>query len=142
MVVVAVLVLVALVGRLVLVCGRRRQVVTLLAALTAMLLGLGWGTGANVAIVPTVGLGTAANFSILAGTTVTNTGPTTVQHDLGVSPGTAVSGFPPGTVTPPATMEVGNAVALKAQNDLTTAYNDAAGRSVNAVTGADLTARG
>src|ERR1700677_976082 len=45
-----------------------------------------------------VGLGTAGTFGVLAGTTVTNTGPSTISGNLGVSPGTAVTGFPPGHV--------------------------------------------
>jgi hypothetical protein len=43
-------------------------------------------------------LGAVASYSVLAGTTVTNTGPTTMPGDLGVSPGAAVVGFPPGSV--------------------------------------------
>ncbi len=77
---------------------------------------------------PPVGLGTATSFAVLAGTTVTNTGPTTVTGDLGVSPGTAVTGFPPGQVNG-GVIHAADAVALQAQNDLITAYNDAAGRS-------------
>ncbi len=77
---------------------------------------------------PAVGLGTATPFAVLAGTTVTNTGPSVVTGDLGVSPGAAVTGFPPGLVVG-GTMHVADAVALQAQNDLTTAYNDAAGRT-------------
>jgi Ice-binding-like len=78
-----------------------------------------------------VGLGTAASFAVLAGTTVTNTGPSTISGDLGVSPGTAVTGFPPGTVSN-GTIHSADGVAAGAQSDLTTAYNDAAGRSPTA----------
>ena len=78
---------------------------------------------ANAAIAPP--LGSAANFAVLAATTVTNTGPTVLTGDLGVSPGTAVTGFPPGTS---GTVHPGDAVAATAQTDLTAAYNNAAGQ--------------
>ena len=117
---------------------RHRMTATLLTVTIVPMLAVGFGTTAGAAIVPTVSLGTAANFSVLAGSTVTNTGPTTLQRNLGLSPGSSVTGFPPGTVIPPATMEVANAVAVQAQSDLTTAYNDAASRPLNATTGADL----
>jgi len=52
----------------------------------------------------------------LAGSTVTNTGSTTVTGDFGVSPGTAVTGFPPGTVT--GTIHAGDTVAADAQVNL------------------------
>jgi hypothetical protein len=78
-------------------------------------------------IVATVPLGTAAGFAVLAASTVTNSGPTVINGDLGLDPGTAVTGFPPGTVV--GTIYAADAKALKAQNDLTTAYNNAAGRS-------------
>ena len=74
-----------------------------------------------------VGLGTAGSFGVLAGSTVTNTGPTVVNGDLGVHPGTAITGFPPGTVG--GTIHSADAVAAQAQTDTTTAYNDAAGRT-------------
>lgn len=71
-------------------------------------------------------LGTAGNFAVLAGSTVTNTGSTVIDGgDVGVSPGTAITGFPPATITPPYTID--NADAAQAQTDLTTAYNAAAG---------------
>lgn len=47
-------------------------------------------------------LGTAANFAVLAGSTVSNTGPTVLLGSLGVSPGNAVTGFPPGSILAPA----------------------------------------
>ena len=78
-----------------------------------------------------VDLGTAGSFGVLAGQTVTNTGPSTVIGDLGVSPGTAVTGFPPGIVFN-GTIHSADGVANGAQSDLTTAYNDAAGRSPTA----------
>ena len=85
-----------------------------------------------------VGLGTATSFAVLGGQTVTNTGPTTISGDVGVSPGNAVVGFPPGLVAG-GTIHAADAVALQAQDDLTTAFNDAAGRGpVVDETGVDL----
>jgi hypothetical protein len=74
-----------------------------------------------------VGLGTAGGFAVLAGETITNTGPTTITGDVGLHPGSAVTGFT--TVTLHGSQHVADAVALQAKNDLTTAYNDAAGRT-------------
>lgn len=97
--------------------------------------------GAAVAAQPQVGLGTATPYAVLAGTTVTNTGPSVISGDLGVSPGNAVTGFPPGQVNA-GTIHAADAVALQAKNDLTTAYNDAAGRGpVVDVTSQDLGGR-
>ena len=78
----------------------------------------------------TVDLGTAGSYAVLAGSTVTNTGPSVISGDLGVSPGTAVTGFggaPNGTVIN-GSIHAGDAAAASAQAALTTAYNDAAGR--------------
>src|ERR1700679_833598 len=84
-----------------------------------------------VAATAPVGLGTAGRFAVLAGTTVTNTGPSSISGDLGVSPGTAVTGFPPGHVFN-GTIHRADGGAQNAQSDLTTADNDAAGRSPTA----------
>jgi hypothetical protein len=77
-------------------------------------------------------LGAADNFVVLAGSTVTSTGPTSVTGDLGVSPGTAVTGFPPGTLV--GAQHAGDPTAAQGVADLTTAYNDAAGRTLCAIT--------
>ena len=95
------------------------------------------GTHSALAQTAPVGLGTAGSFAVLAGTTVTNTGPSTISGDLGVSPGSAVVGFPPGTVSN-GVIHAADAVALQAQADVTTAYNDAAGRATPATVRADL----
>ncbi|MCW2541238.1 MAG: hypothetical protein JWN95_2963 [Frankiales bacterium] len=81
-------------------------------------------------------LGTAAQFAVLAGSTITNTGPTTITGDVGLSPGTAITGFPPGQVT--GTVHAADAVALQAKNDLTAAYNDAASRATTATVPVEL----
>jgi hypothetical protein len=73
-----------------------------------------------------INLGSASTFGVLAGSTVTNGGPTIVNGNLGVSPGTSVVGFPPGTVT--GTIHSGDAVAAKAKSDLLLGQLDAAGR--------------
>ena len=104
-----------------------------LAVATAALIGTQSGAQAATAPVPP---GTAASFAVLAGSTVTNTGSTTIDGDLGLSPGTSVTGFPPGQVN--GTICTADSVALQAQTDLTAAYDDAAARSVSATIPAEL----
>lgn len=83
-------------------------------------------------------LGTAQSFGVLGGSTVTNTGPTVITGDLGVWPGLAITGFPPGIVIG-GTTHAGDAVAQQAQSDVTTAYNAIAGMAPTQVlTGTDL----
>jgi hypothetical protein len=89
-------------------------------------------------VVAQISLGTAQNFGVLAGSTVTNTGATTVNGNVGVSPGSAVTGFPPGVVVGGA-IHSNDAVAMQAQNDLTTAYNNIAATPCTVdLTGQDL----
>jgi ice-binding like protein/Big-like domain-containing protein len=88
----------------------------------------------------TVPLGTACSFGILAGSTVTNTGLTHVTGDVGVWPGTAITGFSntggPGTIT--GAYHAGDPTAMTAQGDLTTAYNFAAAAAGGAILAADI----
>ena len=101
-------------------------------------------TSASAAEAP-VQLGTLIGFGALAGTTITNTGPTTISGNvngdigvyIGVYPGLEITGFPPGVLS--GHMQSGNIGASWAQDDLTRAYNDAAGRATTAdLTGQDL----
>lgn len=70
---------------------------------------------------------TAGNFTVMAASAITNTGPTTITGNLAISPSKAssVTGFPPGVVR--GAKDEDNAVAIKAHTDLITTYNDAAG---------------
>jgi len=74
-----------------------------------------------------VGLGTAKSFAVLAGTGITNTGATTISGDVGSFPTATETGF--ATVVLTGTNHHGDAVTQGAKADLTTAYNDAAGRT-------------
>jgi hypothetical protein len=68
-------------------------------------------------------LGTAASFAVLGSATVTNAGNTVVTGaNIGVSPGTSLTGFPPGVLTPPAVEHLGDPVAAQAQADANTAF--------------------
>jgi len=83
-------------------------------------------------------LGSAQSFVVLGGSTVTNTGSTIATGDLGVSPGSAVTGFPPGSVVS-GTIHAADATADAAQTSLTAAFNDLASRACTQdLTGQDL----
>jgi hypothetical protein len=82
-------------------------------------------------------LGSALSFAVLGASAVTNTGSSIVRGDLGVNPGTAVSGFPPGLVY--GTLHVADGVALNAQNSVIAAWNNLTGQACDSdLTGQDL----
>lgn len=85
------------------------------------------------------GVGCRGSFSVLGASTVTNTGPTNLGGDLGVSPGTAITGFPPGTLQ--GTTHSADVQSGAAHTDLQAAYNDAAGRTPTEAVAGDLVGR-
>ena len=99
-----------------------------------------FGSAAQAAPQAAVGLGTASTYAVLAGSTVTNTGPTTFSgsagSDLGLSPGSSI--INESQITKSGTTHIADAAALQAQSDLVTAYNDAAGRALTGTVSADL----
>lgn len=83
-------------------------------------------------------LGSAQSFAVLAGSTVTNTGASTISGDVGVSTGSAITGFPPGVILS-GTTHSNDSLAIAAQSSLTTAYNTLAGQSTTQdLSGQDL----
>jgi LPXTG-motif cell wall-anchored protein len=99
-----------------------------------------FGTAIQAANQDTVDLGTASTYAVLAGTTVTNTGATIFSggagSNLGLSPGTSITGET--TITKTVVTNIANPAAVKAQEDLVDAYNDAAGRTLTGTVSADL----
>jgi hypothetical protein len=81
-------------------------------------------------------LGTASSFAVLAGTGITNTGPTTISGDIGTFPTTSISG--PGSLTLSGTNHAGDSVTQGAKTDLVTAYTTAAGEGPTTAIPADL----
>ena len=67
-------------------------------------------------------LGSAAGFAVLGSSTVTCTGATTITGDLGVSPGTAFTGFPTPCTVVGGTLHAADATSLLAHADATKAY--------------------
>ena len=114
--------------------------VLVVAILAAVPLFTSSSSPVQAASAQTVNLGTAASFAVLAGSTVTNTGYSTIVGNLGVYAGTSVTGFPPGMVTG-GTIHKADGVAKQAQSDNTAAYLSLKGQScpaTNALTGKDL----
>jgi type VI secretion system secreted protein VgrG len=80
-----------------------------------------------------INLGSAGTYAVLAATTVTNTGLTVVNGNLGVWPGTAITGFGPGIIN--GTEDAGDVAAHHAQASLAIAYNDAVSRTATNIIG-------
>ena len=78
-------------------------------------------------VVTYVTLGTAGSFVVLSGETITNTGFTVINGNVGLYPGSGITGFPPGVVN--GVVHNTDAVAAQAKKDLNDAYADAAGKS-------------
>lgn len=105
-----------------------------LIALMAITLILGITSTASAAT--SINLGTASNFAVLGGSTITNTGSTVLNGDLGLYPGTSVSGFPPGTVN--GAQHITDSVSAQAQTDLITAYNAGSSQTTTSTVSGDL----
>ncbi len=115
---------------------RGRSGGVLAIAFTALAAGL-WASPMAGAATTTVNLATASSYAVLAGSTIVNTGASVISGDIGLSPGTAVVGFPPG-VQSSGTTQVADAQAGVAQSDLTAAYVDAASRTPFSTVSSDL----
>jgi hypothetical protein len=112
---------------------RRKHMGVTVNGLVCLLLSVG-----IVSASPIINLGTAGSFAVLGGSTVTNTGLTAIQGNLGLSPGTSITGFPPGTVSA-GIIDNDDAAATQAQTDLTVAYLAAAALPCGtSLTGQDL----
>ena len=98
--------------------SHQKHISLCLLAIAALLCSPSPGVAAGVA----PDLGGAQSFAVLGAATVTNTGMTIITGDLGVSPGTAITGFPPGVVIG-GTIHAGDAVAAQAHSDAVIAYN-------------------
>ena len=97
--------------------------ISIILVMILSLAGLSFNASARPLAAISPSLGAAGSFAVLGASAVTNTGPTILDGDLGISPNNAssVTGFPPGLVT--GVTHAADSVALQAQNDLTTAYN-------------------
>jgi hypothetical protein len=112
----------------------RRTIVSLCVAALLILI---WPATALAAASDPL-LKTSGNYAVLAAATITNTGPSWITGELALSPGTSVTGFPPGTV---GHQDIANGASLQARNDATAAYNVAAGEPGCTTTGVELGSR-
>ena len=118
-----------------------RRAASIIAAGTSVLalavVGSLVALGTDAAAAPVaVGLGTADSFAVLAGTGITNTGPTTITGDIGTFPTATITGLT--SLTLSGTNHAGDSVTQGAKTDLTTAYTTAAGEGPTTAIAADL----
>jgi hypothetical protein len=119
--------------------GRGVSVTLIPLLLAGLLTGAGCNSSDNVTNTPPggsggVSLGAASSFGVLAGQSVTNSGATTINADLGIWPGNTLTGAP----TVIGTTHLADTTAQSAQGALTAAYNDAAGRAAGSTIAGDL----
>ena len=112
---------------------RRKFAVSTLAVALGVAISLAFANPAS-AYPTAVGLGAAQSFAVLGATTVTNTGISNISGDLGLTPGSSVTGFPPGQMIT-GNIHVNDGPASNAMAALTAAYIDAAGRTPPASAG-------
>jgi hypothetical protein len=105
-------------------------------AVTVLTVGLLVAVAGAAQAATAVGLGTAGSFVVLAGAGVTNTGPTTLNGDIGTFPTTSITGA--GGLTVTGTVHAGDAVTQDAKTDLVTGYNVVAGQPSDVTVSADL----
>jgi LPXTG-motif cell wall-anchored protein len=121
--------------------ARNRLCLSLIGIAAVAALVMASSTAAHAATPPSVGLGTADSFNVLAHSAVTNTGNSVINSgDVGLDPGTSVVGFPPAVING-GVIHATDAQAEQAQVDVGTAYNDAAGRTPNESNITDLVGR-
>jgi hypothetical protein len=106
--------------------NKMRFIPLLLTLLLVVMMAAPTIPSVSIAAQPTVNLGTTKSFAVLAGSEITNTGPTTINGDVGLHPGTAFTGQGEATIS--GEVHLADDVAEQAKADLVIAYNDAAGR--------------
>lgn len=106
---------------------------SLIAASTCL---LAFGAIGIIKAASNINLRTVDSFAVLAGSGITNTGPTTITGDMGTFPTTTETGF--GSITLNGVNNAGNTVTQTAKTDLVTAYNDAAGQSPTSTIATEL----
>ncbi|MET0864884.1 MAG: ice-binding family protein [Nakamurella sp.] len=115
-----------------------RRATALVLALAVSTGGLLVATAGGVQAATAVPLGTADAYAVLAGTGITNTGPTTITGDVGTAPTPSITGQNDITLVPPSAYHQADAEAIQAKVDLSAGYTNAAGQSRSADSGAEL----